>query len=263
MKYIAIVASLLTLWLGIIPSYLLAEPAVSSCFIDQYLTGKPSPATGPSPLTGNGQAFVANGLKYVVDPRLVVAIAGNETTFGTHTCVQFNAWNWSGGGACSNSPFTSWEAGLTTVTKFLGKSYLNKGYTTIPLIGAKYCTSGCQKWVPLVTKFYSTELGGNINNLGLSSIDNSPCLGPNPECQPATCSNFVPCNGIAGTKSCGTPVCASTAGGGGVCVEGSTQCAGLSDCTTSADCPKAGICAVNSCCGRPVCVPRSAFCSGQ
>jgi hypothetical protein len=262
MKCITVVKIILLLWLCTNLSYLSAEPAVSSCFIDEYLNGKPTQATGPSPLSGNGLAFVENGLKYVVDPRLVVAIAGAETSFGSRTCGQFNAWNWFWNGTCANSPFTSWQSGLITVTKFLNKSYLNKGYTTIPSIGGHYCASGCEHWVPNVTLFY-TEMGGDTANLGLSSIDNSSCSdNPNPQCAPATCSNFVPCSGT-GAESCGAPVCVSTAGRGGVCVEGTTQCSGLSDCTTSADCPDNGICAVNTCCGRPVCVPRSVFCSGQ
>lgn len=78
---------------------------------------------------------------------------------------------------------------------------------------------------------------------------------PNPECQPATCSTFVPCTG----SGCGAPVCGSTTEGGGVCVEGATPCAGLADCTTSADC-SAGLCLMQTCCGRNVCVPTTAFC---
>ena len=52
------VVSVLALWLVIAPSSLFAEPAISSCTIDAYLTGK------TSPLSGNGLAFVENGLKY-------------------------------------------------------------------------------------------------------------------------------------------------------------------------------------------------------
>jgi hypothetical protein len=261
----AIVVVAVVVRLAICAATVLAEPAVSPCTIDQFLSGK------SSPMAGNGQAFVDNGLKYVVDPRLVVAIAGDETTFGTAGACSavFNAWDWfwciadgscSGSDStavkCSRSPFASWAAGDLTVTKFLNKSYLNQGYTTIPLIGSKFCTSGCDSWVSLVTAFY-TQLGGDTSNLGLSSIDTSGCGNPNPECIGATCSTFIPC---ASSGSCQAPVCATTAGGGGVCVEGETPCAGLLPCTTSADCPNAGICAVGSCCGQPVCVPRSAFC---
>jgi hypothetical protein len=40
--------------------------------------------------------------------------------------------------------------------------------TTIHDIGAKYCTEGCENWVPLVTLFYRDELGGNTADLGFS-----------------------------------------------------------------------------------------------
>ena len=166
------------------------------------------------------------------------------------------------GQPCAKSPFDSWAWDKIS-SKGLNKSYLNKGRTTISLIGAKYCTAGCEHWVSLVTQFYSTELHGDTRNLGLSSIDTSGCTGPNPnpECAPATCENFVSCTGGVGEAACGTPVCASTAGGGGVCLEGSTSCSSLSGCTTSTDCPDGGICAVNTCCGTPVCIPRNTFCS--
>ena len=83
-------------------------------------------------------------------------------------------------------------------------------------------------------------------------------LSPNPECEGATCSTFIPC--MEGS-SCGNDgVCGTTAEGGGVCVYGPTPCDGLSDCTMSNDCPD-GACFADSCCVRNVCVPRSAWCS--
>lgn len=97
--------------------------------------------------------------------------------------------------------------------------------------------------------------GSTCGTSGICSPDCS-CQGPNPECTGAMCGTFTPCNP---GSACSAPVCATTAEGGGVCLEGSTGCAGLADCTTSADCP-GGTCAVNSCCGRPVCVPSTAFC---
>lgn len=82
---------------------------------------------------------------------------------------------------------------------------------------------------------------------------------PDPECAGQGCGFFTNCNGGG---SCGFQgVCGSLAEGGGLCVDGSTQCDGLSDCTTSADCPAGGLCFVDSCRGRAVCVPTSAFCS--
>jgi hypothetical protein len=83
------------------------------------------------------------------------------------------------------------------------------------------------------------------------------CRGPNPECQSATCDNFLPCDPAA---SCAFPVCGTTAEGGGLCVDGDTQCDLLLDCTTSSDCPMGSLCVVESCCLRSVCVPDRAYC---
>ena len=80
---------------------------------------------------------------------------------------------------------------------------------------------------------------------------------PNPECTGATCATFIPCNP---GSNCEQPVCATIYEGGGVCLEGTTGCAGLLDCTTSADCPTGGLCAVGSCCVVGKCVDPSIFC---
>lgn len=131
--------------------------------IDTYLKNK------ASPITGNGSVFLASSNQYHVDPRLIVAIAGAESSFGTvwHACPPsgYNAWSWFYNGTCANSPFPSFAAGIQTVTKFMRISYFNKGYDTIPAIGGKYCASGCQSWVPNVTQFYQNELQGEPNDL--------------------------------------------------------------------------------------------------
>jgi len=130
-----------------------------------------------SPLTGNGSSFDANGQTYSLDPRLAVAIAGQETSFGLHTgCfANHNAWNWfwcyasnsCAGNAIKNSPFSSWSNGIATVNKFLRKSYINKGYTTVSLIGHVYCPpgqGGCSAWAPGVSNFLQ-QLGGSPGQL--------------------------------------------------------------------------------------------------
>jgi hypothetical protein len=118
-----------------------------------------------SPLAGHGPVFVANGIASDVDPRLIVAIAGAESSFGVNICTNYNAWNCfpPPDGYC-NWPFSSWDDGIATVSKFIG-IWISKGYTTIPLIEARYCGSGCQNWIPNVTSFYNNYLGGNLSDL--------------------------------------------------------------------------------------------------
>lgn len=75
---------------------------------------------------------------------------------------------------------------------------------------------------------------------------------PDPGCRGATCATFIPCGP-------GGAVCASTSSSGGFGVGGNTACSGLADCPDGqSDCGRGELCVVNSCCNRPVCVPRSA-----
>jgi hypothetical protein len=139
--------------------------------IDSYLASK------KSPIQGNGAVFVAAGLKYNVDPRLIVAIAGQESSFGTSWgCFKpssFNAWSWfwAGGGDCVHSIFQSYADGIQNdqhgVTQGIHVLYLTRGRNTIATIGQAYCTSGCGNWTANVTKFY-TDLGGNPSDLTYS-----------------------------------------------------------------------------------------------
>jgi hypothetical protein len=70
---------------------------------------------------------------------------------------------------------------------------------------------------------------------------------PNPECRGATCGNFIPC---ATNPDC---VCTTTAEGGGVCIPGSTPCAGLADCAADLSCTRGSFCIVDTCCIVPKC----------
>jgi len=134
-------------------------PEVLAPAIDGYLQGV---HTSAHPLGGHGSTFVTEGARYQVNPRFLVAISGGETTFGVHVCGQNNAFNWFWNGSCPVSPFDSWDSGIHTVAHYMQKSYILHGYTTIPTISKKYCTSGCTNWIPLVGKFYS-DLGGDPN----------------------------------------------------------------------------------------------------
>jgi len=82
------------------------------------------------------------------------------------------------------------------------------------------------------------------------TCSNNVCTSPNSGCVGATCSTFVPCS--SSNPDC---VCGSITEGGGLCVPGSTPCAGLDPCNSSADCGADALCLYGSCCGEPVCVP--------
>jgi membrane-bound lytic murein transglycosylase B len=46
-----------------------------------------------SAMAGIGATLEDLARQYNLDPRLIVAIAGAETTFGKHVCAVNNAWN--------------------------------------------------------------------------------------------------------------------------------------------------------------------------
>lgn len=114
-----------------------------------------------SPLAGQGINFVRSGRRYGVDPLLLVAISGQESSFGKNSYRPHNAWGWGG------MTFDSWAEGIETVARGLRSGYLDDGLTTIAAIGARYAPIGAGNdptnlnsgWVSGVTKFYS-QLGG-------------------------------------------------------------------------------------------------------
>lgn len=133
---------------------------------------------------------------------------------------------------------------------------------------ARECDNGLMdacKWWGLID-FRSQFFCVIVSSLVTKGLLNQPqkckeaasCVeGPQPDCKGSTCGNFTTCNPGSG---CEAPVCGTIAEGGGLCVEGMTQCSDLTDCNTTADCGGQGLCIVDSCCIWPVCVPSSAFC---
>jgi hypothetical protein len=152
-----------------------SEPTISADRIDAYLLEK------NSPLAGQGAVFVAEGHRFDIDPRLVIAIAGAETTFGTDMgCnASFNAWSWFWNDAtdCPNNPLESWEEGIYFVTRQMSlyrSRFLEEGMAfSIQNIGLIYCVEGCEHWVPNITQFYRDDLGGDTSNLGFSDTEPS------------------------------------------------------------------------------------------
>lgn len=161
------------MWLCLSSTIVGWAPDISTDRIKTYLEGK------ASPLVLSAETLRTEGRRYGVDPRLVIAISGAETSFGKTTCTQFNAWNWfwcragrnptcTEADRCKESPYASWDAGIRNVTKYMKQSYFEQfGATTIPEIGKIYCgdNSSCEDWVPNVRRFYATELDGDENDL--------------------------------------------------------------------------------------------------
>ena len=97
-------------------------------------------------MKGLGSHLVSYGKRFDVDPRLLVALAGAETTFGKYiTSGKHNAWNWLWNAKePSNSDFDSWESAIHSVSKGLRKGYLNRGLDTTSALYGIYCSGDCQ-----------------------------------------------------------------------------------------------------------------------
>ena len=186
------------------------QPAgpVTAAQIDGYLAGK------GSPMAGQGRAFVASGAVWHIDPRLLVAIAGAESSFGQITCGSFNAWGYG----CPNNPFgwTSWADAIDTVAQGLRTNYLAEGRTSVVLIQQKYAPSGAANdptglnnyWVANVSRFL-TEQGGNPDNVDTSGVSGTRPLGLETEQETAqTAYAFTSTSSSTGpvNMSAGSPV---------------------------------------------------------
>jgi hypothetical protein len=151
----------------------------------QDCTGGPSPedidlylACWNSPLEGEGETFWEAGRANDVDPRLLVALAGAESSFGKAICTPFNAWNWSYRGVCK-SPFDSWSDGIWTVAEGVRRIYLDGGKNTIHTMSdgrrPSYCGKGCGFWIPNVTRFFRDQGGDPMSDdLGFPAINDLP-----------------------------------------------------------------------------------------
>ena len=141
-----------------------AVTSTSAQQIDLYLLSK------GSPMAGTGALFIQAGQQYGMDPRLVVAISGAESSFGAKLCGTFNAWGWG----CPTSPaqFTTWAEGIDTVARGLRSGYLNAGLITVGAIHQKYAPVGAandpsglnNNWVQNVSRNL-VEMGGNPNSI--------------------------------------------------------------------------------------------------
>lgn len=105
-----------------------------------------------SPLVESAATFVAQADKNKLDWKLVAAISGLESGFGKHIPQNsYNGWGWGVYGDNVHS-FTSWDDGISTISKGLREKYMDKwNATDVASIGRIYAAS--PTWAQRVTYF--------------------------------------------------------------------------------------------------------------
>jgi cell wall-associated NlpC family hydrolase len=159
-----------------LPAAPAATSGVDAAALDAYLGGK------GSPLAGMGAAFVASAGQMGLDPRMLVAISGAETSFGTYGPSQLihNPFGMGPGRV-----YPSWEEAIAAAAGNLaGPLYLGAGKVTIGQISGTWAPLGAvndpsnlnSNWTRNVSRYYA-EMGGDPASSVFSS---SSSLAPGP-----------------------------------------------------------------------------------
>lgn len=93
-----------------------------------------------SPLQYHAQDFIDAANEYSLDWKLVVSIAGVESTFGKQIPGGFNGWGWGVYGSQAIY-FSSWKEGIFTVSKGLQEDYISRGLTDPYSMNRRYAAS--------------------------------------------------------------------------------------------------------------------------
>lgn len=120
-----------------------ASPSAESQIDDRVVKIEAFLKKHNSPLVPHAKEFVIQADKHQLDWRLVVSIAGLESTFGKFIPYNsYNAWGWGiPTGQQSGIGFQDWEDGIATVSKGLKTRYVERGLTTPETMGPVYAAS--------------------------------------------------------------------------------------------------------------------------
>lgn len=92
-----------------------------------------------SPMTGYADVIVSSGMKYGVDPRVIVAIAGVESTYGRYSS-GYNAWGWG------KARWSSWSVAIERYTRALGSEYRSLRHGRFAAASRTYCPPCGKRW---------------------------------------------------------------------------------------------------------------------
>lgn len=120
-----------------------ARPAIINQYLIRY----------NSPLVGYEDFIVKISDKYLLDYRLIPAIAQQESNLCKIIPLDsYNCWGW-GIHSKGSLGFSSYEEAIEAVSKGIRDEYLNKGYTTVTDIMSKYTPQSNGSWANGVTQF--------------------------------------------------------------------------------------------------------------
>jgi len=102
-----------------------------------------------SPLAGQASLLVKKADENDLDWRLLAAISGIESSFGTiQPENSHNAWGWGGGYIY----FDSWEEAIIVISDSLGERWAKKGGRDHWQLSKSYCPPNWYKWSMAVDK---------------------------------------------------------------------------------------------------------------
>lgn len=115
-------------------------------------------------LSPYADTFAKEAVENNLDCTLVLAIAGNESGYGRHMAVPYNAWGWCGGYTCG---FDSWEDAIDTISDALGEKYCKKWGACEPYSIGRYYAAD-PNWANKVT--------AHMRKIESSSVNETPTL---------------------------------------------------------------------------------------
>jgi murein DD-endopeptidase MepM/ murein hydrolase activator NlpD len=130
--------------------------------LGKYLSEKKSPLAEHLP------AIMSAANRYRIDPRLIIAISGGESSFGKAVPQgSHNAW-----GIGPGRRYKDWAEGIDAAARLLRENYVGKGLRTLQAIGAKWAPIGAgndptnlnSNWYRNNSAIYKA-LGGDPNNV--------------------------------------------------------------------------------------------------
>ena len=100
-----------------------------------------------SPMAWHAEAFVRSGMAYGVDPRVVAAIAGVESSFGIYR-RGFNAWGFG------RYRWSSWNESIAEFTRHVAQSYPGMRYGDFGAVARRYDPPNPIGWAARCVRYF-------------------------------------------------------------------------------------------------------------